>query len=112
MTHEDVEKIIFNQDYSNNQSSTYQQDKFYEKLDVLKEKDNVNHPDHYQSKSSVQIECIDAMRAAFGDNETAIFCKLNAMKYIWRSDSKNGIEDIDKALWYLEKYRKLGGEEQ
>lgn len=110
MTHEDVKKIVFNQNYSNNQSSTYQQDKFYEKLDVLNEKDNVNHPDHYQSKSSVQIECIDAMRAAFGDEAVAIFCKLNVFKYTYRSPNKQPIESMQKAQWYLKKYMELAPE--
>jgi hypothetical protein len=52
------------------------------------------------------------MRAAFGHYETAVFCKLNAFKYVWRASSKNGNEDIDKASWYLNKYRELGGENQ
>jgi hypothetical protein len=75
--------------------------------------DKVNHPMHYQSNiEDLNIEAIDCMRAAFGNYEVAIFCKLNAFKYIWRASSKNGNEDIDKASWYLSKYRELGGENQ
>lgn len=75
--------------------------------------DKVNNPSHYQSMTKdLNIDCITAMRAAFGDYETAIFCKLNSFKYIWRASSKNGNEDIDKASWYLKEYRELGGEEQ
>ena len=67
--------------------------------------DNVNHPMHYASGG---IECIDAMEAAFGQEEVASFCKLNAFKYIWRCLKKNkSIEDIDKAIWYLYKYRRI-----
>ena len=25
----------------------------------------------------------------------------NVVKYVWRADHKNGIEDLEKALWYL-----------
>ena len=31
------------------------------------------------------IECIDAMESAFGVAYMAIFCRINAMKYLWRS---------------------------
>lgn len=71
-------------------------------------KEKVNHPSHYQSKNpNLNIECIDAMRAAYGDKEVAIFCKLNAFKYIFRADSKGGTTDIRKAIWYLYKYFEL-----
>lgn len=64
-------------------------------------RDNVNHPSHYNNGS---IECIDAMLSAFGEEETLHFCKLNAFKYIWRAENKNGLEDLKKASWYLNKY--------
>ena len=68
--------------------------------------EQVNHPSHYASGG---IECIDAMEAAFGKAEVASFCKLNAFKYLWRCFKKGdkGIEDVDKALWYLNRYREL-----
>jgi hypothetical protein len=28
-------------------------------------------------------------------------CTANVIKYIWRCESKGGIEDLKKALWYL-----------
>ena len=81
--------------------------------EVYDKNDMVNNPSHYQSMTKdLNIDCITAMRAAFGDYETAIFCKLNAFKYVWRASSKNGNEDINKAFWYLKKYSELGGEEQ
>lgn len=68
----------------------------------------VNHPTHYQSLSKeCNIECIDAMRAAFGDEAVVDFCICNAFKYVWRHQSKNGKTDISKAVWYLNKYLKL-----
>lgn len=64
----------------------------------------VNHPSHYNQGG---IECIDAMIATYGKGATATFCLTNAFKYIWRTEHKNGIQDIDKAIWYLNKYKEL-----
>lgn len=64
----------------------------------------VDHPSHYNQGG---IECIDAMVAAFGIEEVKIFCKLNAFKYLWRSEEKNGAEDISKAQWYINKFQEL-----
>lgn len=66
----------------------------------------VNHPAHYNRGN---IECIDAMISAFGKEEVIIFCKLNAFKYIWRAGQKSsdGTEDIEKAIWYLNKGKEL-----
>ena len=66
--------------------------------------DNVRHPAHYTQGG---IECIQAMEAAFGKEAVATFAKLNAFKYIWRSDHKGHTEDIEKAVWYLNKYLEL-----
>ena len=60
--------------------------------------DPVNRPAHYTSGS---IECIDAMQAAFGAEVVKDFCLCNAFKYLWRHRSKNGVEDLKKARWYL-----------
>lgn len=61
--------------------------------------DFVNHPDHYNAGG---IECIDAIDAAtVGLQGIEAFCVGNAIKYLWRWKFKNGIEDIDKAIWYL-----------
>lgn len=56
----------------------------------------VDHPAHYQGKH----ECIDIMRAIFGDEMVKGFCMCNAYKYRFRADKKNGDEDIKKAEWY------------
>lgn len=62
--------------------------------------DNVNHPSHYTGR----YECIDVMQDVFGDEATNDFCLCNAFKYIWRARKKNGLEDVKKAVWYLNKY--------
>ena len=63
--------------------------------------DNVNHPAHYEGSTS--IECIESMEIAFGTYAVAMFCIINAYKYIWRHKHKNGLEDLEKAQWYLDK---------
>ena len=47
------------------------------------------------------------MIAAFGKETVEHFCICNAFKYLWRSEFKNGSEDIKKALWYLTKHNEL-----
>ena len=67
---------------------------------------NQIRPSHYKSCS---IECIDAMILTFGTDAVAEFCLINAFKYIWRHKDKNGLEDIEKANWYVLKAIELGG---
>lgn len=66
-----------------------------EAKDAPEKYDNVNHPKHYKSHPS-GIECIQI-------TEHMGFCLGNAMKYIWRADHKNGIEDLEKAAWYIKR---------
>ena len=63
----------------------------------------VNHPSHYNQGG---IECIDAIKAATANltGEEA-FCTGNALKYLWRWKEKNGIEDLDKAIWYINRIK-------
>lgn len=70
--------------------------------------DIVNNPSHYQSFYKDGIDCITAMQSAFGKTATAHFCLTNAFKYIWRHSSKGKFQDIDKAIWYLNKYKEMG----
>ena len=70
------------------------------------ESDSVNHPSHYQG----DYECIDVMKAMFGEFELMIFCKLNVYKYRFRAGKKTGSsleEDMKKAKWYENKYMEL-----
>lgn len=68
--------------------------------------DNVNHPSHYTGK----FECIDVMVETQGAEATKNFCVCNALKYIYRHRRKNGLEDIEKAIWYLNKAVELDGQ--
>lgn len=45
-----------------------------------------------------------------GVQATMDFCVCNALKYIYRHRKKNGMEDIQKAIWYLNKAVELGKE--
>jgi hypothetical protein len=65
---------------------------------------NVEHPAHYMGTS---IECIDAMRETQGVEAVKNFCICNAFKYLWRHEKKNGVEDVKKAAWYLNKFIEL-----
>lgn len=62
--------------------------------------DPVNHPQHYTSSAAKcsqcqhPIECIDVTRH-MGFNVG------NAVKYLWRHEHKNGVEDLKKAVWYI-----------
>ena len=67
-------------------------------------KENVDHPSHYQAKN---YECIDVMIDVFGEEAVKNFMVINAFKYIWRMNRKNGVEDAEKAVWYLNRYVKL-----
>ena len=63
--------------------------------------DNVNHPAHYTAGG---IECIDALAAATeGLRGIEAVCTANAIKYLWRWKRKNGVEDLQKAIWYTER---------
>lgn len=69
--------------------------------------DVVNHPIHYNQG---KYECIEVMVETFGKEVAKHFCLLNAFKYIWRTGEKNGAEDVKKAIWYLDKFLELEGE--
>ena len=65
---------------------------------------NIN-PDHYSKECS--LECIEAMELIFGGKAVIDFCVCNAWKYIWRWKNKNGVEDLHKADWYVNKANEL-----
>ena len=65
-------------------------------------KDAVN-PDHYKRGG---IEAIDYIEAKLTPEEYAGYCRGNARKYISRAGHKdNTTHEIDKAIWYLERWR-------
>ena len=69
----------------------------------MKAKDNVNRPSHYRKG---KVECIDAIKSATGDGYQ-FYLQGNIIKYMWRFNHKNGLEDLQKAQWYLSELIKL-----
>ncbi len=57
-------------------------------------------PDYYKGGD---IECIDAIKASMSDEEYIGFLKGNAQKYLWRYRQKNGVIDLQKAKWYMDR---------
>lgn len=63
------------------------------------ERDMVNHPTHYNQG---KVECIDAMAAATVNKRgIEAICVSNVIKYLFRYETKNGLEDVKKAQFYL-----------
>ena len=66
--------------------------------------DMVSHPKHYTQGC---IECIDALKAAtVGKRGIEAVCVANIIKYCWRYEEQNGIEDVRKAKFYIERLLK------
>ena len=68
--------------------------------------DLVNNPPHYNQTG---IECVEAIAAATDDG-FEYYLQGNILKYLWRYRYKNGIEDLKKAQWYLNKLIEIKGE--
>ena len=66
----------------------------YESDDVM-----VSHPKHYQSKNGLEV--IDVIEA-FTENLLGIEATDtgNILKYACRWKEKNGIQDVEKIIWY------------
>lgn len=63
--------------------------------------DKVNRPAHYAGQGGV--ECIDFIAIVIAPYQGVVAGDLqNILKYIWRADYKNGLEDLKKACWYAE----------
>lgn len=67
-------------------------------LELKKEKEMVNHPDHYGGESNKYeaIKIIEALEMSFSTG--------SALKYILRCGKKfEDVEDLEKAIWYLKR---------
>ena len=69
----------------------------------MKKNDNVYRPKHYRKGS---VKCIDAIKSATGDGYQ-FYLQGNIIKYMWRFNHKNGLEDLQKAQWYLSELIKI-----
>ena len=61
----------------------------------------VSHPSHYQSETG--LETIDVIEAFTSDLKGVQATDTgNVIKYICRWKKKNGLQDLKKAMWYLQ----------
>ena len=68
----------------------------------LMNNDAINHPVHYQGNNGLEV--FDVMEAFMSDvSGIDAVCMGNVIKYILRWKHKNGVEDLKKARWYLNK---------
>lgn len=74
----------------------------YLKMRKDEEQDKKINPDHYKKS---KIEAIDAIEACveLNPNTNQIPAQSNILKYVWRYPMKNGLEDLKKARWYLDR---------
>ena len=68
--------------------------------DGLHYEDPEVNPSHYTKGN---IECIDYITEALGTEGAVAFCQGNVTKYLHRWRQKNGLQDLKKAQWYLNK---------
>ncbi len=62
----------------------------------------VSHPSHYQSKNGIEV--IDVIESFTEDLEgIEAVCAGNAIKYLCRWSKKNGVQDLEKSIWYIRK---------
>ncbi len=62
--------------------------------------DVVNRPEHYRQGS---VECIEAIESSMSREEFQGYLKGNIEKYVWRYRYKNGVQDLAKARWYIDR---------
>lgn len=69
---------------------------------VIKGKDNVISPNHYMSEKGFEVfDVQEAFIHELKGMSASYWC--NIVKYILRFQRKNGVEDLKKAKYYLEK---------
>jgi hypothetical protein len=67
-----------------------------------KQDDMVNHPKHYTQGEIETIDKIKYLTREFSGIEAV--CLGNFIKYIDRCNLKGGMQDLEKAKWYLNRF--------
>lgn len=80
---------------------------FKHKQETRSVADMVNHPAHYKVAG---MEVIDILESTLSSDEFYGYCLGNVYKYLFRHGKKNGLEDLKKAQWYLNKLVDFDGE--
>lgn len=89
-------KILYDENYTSDNDAVIKKKYYTEDT----ESEFVNHPSHYNTG---KIEVID-----FIEDQNLNFHLGNAVKYICRAGKKDPSkikEDLDKAIWYIERYK-------
>ena len=80
-------------------------DSWMKEGEVNMDEDMVNSPKHYRQGS---MEAIDLIKNSMNAKEYRGYLTGSAMKYLMRHPYKgNPIQDIEKAVWYLNKLKEL-----
>lgn len=77
-----------------------------EKIESAGNFDIISKPKHYMLVPGVEVRDIcKALAERMQDKYPAFFISdyVQFLQYVLRFDQKNGIEDLKKAKWYLEK---------
>ena len=77
-------------------------------LSGVNKEDMVNSPAHYNKSG---IETIDMIESVTSDGFQA-YLQGNILKYLCRYKYKNGVEDLEKAKWYLNRLIRTVGEDE
>lgn len=66
--------------------------------------EKVSHPTHYTTGG---VECIDAIESAISGitDPVEAYLTASAMKYLWRWKYKNGLEDLEKAQFFISRLK-------
>lgn len=83
-------------------SQQYYELAYYKTNEKDTKDDLINHPNHYTAYSR---EVIDTMQGDMTPEEFTGYLKGNVIKYISRYQGKNGVEDLNKAIWYVTRLR-------
>lgn len=66
--------------------------------------DIIHKPDHYHKNG---IDVIGFAEMQLPVDQLIGFHRINVLKYVTRYDRKNGVEDLNKAKFYLDKLIEL-----
>tara|TARA_R110001592_G_scaffold345346_1_gene637148 strand:+ start:266 stop:571 length:306 start_codon:yes stop_codon:yes gene_type:complete len=80
--------------------TTFDEDGYYTEVSI--KHDPVKKPAHYNQNGT--MECIEAIEALITTMDQKYAYHAGAiLKYLWRFEYKNGLEDLEKAEWYLKR---------
>ena len=90
--------------YPNGDSPSYAQEALENAMKQdEKAADIIHHPAHYTWRGR---ECVEHLRDWLGHDGYLAYLEGNVQKYLYRWQKKNGIEDLDKAIEYIELMKK------